>query len=114
MKKIIEAYTIGIEEDENHIFMDDDYLISSGNEHTQNTWMDAKIGNQPVTPRNGKVVEINAMWYNALCIMQELCNKFGKKDEAKDYGKLADKVEESPSESCAILLRIHRKCFKVL
>lgn len=95
MKKIIEAYTIGIEEDENHIFMDDDYLISSGDENTQNTWMDAKIGNQPVTPRNGKVVEINAMWYNALCIMQELCNKFGKKDEAKDYGKLADKVEES-------------------
>lgn len=99
MKKIIECYTIGISEDHNDIYMDDDYLISSGNENTQNTWMDAKIGDKVITPRNGKVVEINALWYNALCIMQELCNKFGLKDDAKDYGRFADKVEKSFTEA---------------
>jgi len=95
MNKIIEAYTLGIEEDDNNIFMDDDYLISSGNANTQNTWMDAKVGNYAITPRNGKAVEINAMWYNALCIMHELSNKFGKKDEARDYARIAERVEES-------------------
>lgn len=95
MTKIIESYTLGIEEDNNHIYMDDDFLISTGDNNTQNTWMDAKIGDKAVTPRNGKAVEINAMWYNALCVMQELCGKFGKKDEAKDYAKVADKVEEA-------------------
>ena len=95
MTKIIEAYTIGIEEDNNHIFMDDDFLISCGDGTIQNTWMDAKIGDKAVTPRNGKAVEINAMWYNALCVMQELCSKFGQKEEAKDYAKVAEKVEES-------------------
>ena len=63
--------------------MDDDFLISCGDGTIQNTWMDAKIGDKAVTPRNGKAVEINAMWYNALCVMQELCSKFGQKRRSK-------------------------------
>lgn len=56
----------------NDIFMDDDGLISAGGPGTQLTWMDAKVGDWVVTPRHGKAVEINAMWYNCLCEMAEL------------------------------------------
>jgi predicted glycogen debranching enzyme len=45
-----------------------DHLLSCGTPHTQLTWMDAKIGDVPITPRAGKPVEINALWYNALRI----------------------------------------------
>lgn len=55
----------------NDIFMDTDGLLSSGNEETQLTWMDVKVNGWVVTPRHGKAVEINALWYNALSIMSE-------------------------------------------
>jgi predicted glycogen debranching enzyme len=48
-----------------------DGLISQGDEHTQLTWMDAKCGGVAFTPRQGKPVEINALWYNALRLMGE-------------------------------------------
>ncbi len=47
-------------------------LISCGDEHTQLTWMDANSNGQPVTPRYGCPVEINALWYNALRFFAEL------------------------------------------
>ena len=46
-----------------------DGLLSAGEPGVQLTWMDAKVGDWVVTPRIGKPVEINALWYNALCIM---------------------------------------------
>lgn len=52
--------------------MERDGLIHSGTINTQNTWMDVKIGDFAVTPRNGKAVEINSLWYNTLKIMEEL------------------------------------------
>lgn len=55
----------------NEIYMDSDGLLSSGNEDTQLTWMDVKVNGWVVTPRHGKAVEINALWYNALAIMSE-------------------------------------------
>ena len=69
------------------IYMDTDGLIVSGTENTQNTWMDAKYAGIAVTPRNGKAVEINALWYNALKIMAELSND--NKEKAKEYENLA-------------------------
>ena len=48
------------------IRMDDDGLLLAGDAGTQLTWMDARIGGRPVTPRHGKPVEIQALWYNAL------------------------------------------------
>ena len=60
--------------------------------------MDAKIGNYAVTPRNGKAVEINAMWYNALKIMESLSTKFEDKQKASSYKKLADKCKKSFNE----------------
>ncbi len=95
---IIDNYMKGIDLDDNNIYLDEDGLISSGTENTQNTWMDAKYANHCFTPRNGKAVEINSMWYNSLKIMQELSNKFGKRKQAKKYKELADKCQKSFEE----------------
>ena len=92
---VIDNYVKGINIDDNNIFLDEDGLISSGTENTQNTWMDAKYGNYSFTPRNGKTVEVNAMWYNSLKILQELSNKFGKRNQSKRYKELAEKCKES-------------------
>jgi predicted glycogen debranching enzyme len=55
-----------------HIHMDPaDGLVTQGDTHTQLTWMDAKHGETVFTPRHGKAVEINALWYNALVLMGE-------------------------------------------
>jgi len=93
--KIIDAYMGKIDVDNNNIYMDKDYLISSGTEDTQNTWMDAKIGEFVVTPRNGKAVEINSMWYNALKIMEELTILTKTKQEAKKYADIAKETKKN-------------------
>lgn len=95
LKSILENYAAGIDLDDNNIYLDYDNLIVSGTENTQNTWMDAKYDGKAVTPRNGKAVEINALWYNSLCIMADLENKIGNKIEAKKYQELARKTKLS-------------------
>ena len=95
MEEIIENYSKGIDLADNNIYLDTDGLIVSGTEYTQNTWMDAKYAGIAVTPRNGKPVEINAMWYNALKIMQELSTKNEEKEKAKKYQKMATKCKSS-------------------
>lgn len=71
----------------------EDCLLSGGNKNIQLTWMDVKIKDWTVTPRQGKAVEINALWYNAVCIYKELCKRFGL--EYKYYEELALKIKES-------------------
>ena len=71
LEKIINSYKNGIDLDDNNIYLDTDNLLVSGRPDTQNTWMDAKYGTFAATPRNGKVVEINSLWYNSLKIMEE-------------------------------------------
>jgi len=95
LEDIIESYISGIDLDNNNIYLDSDFLLVSGTEYTQNTWMDAKYMNIAVTPRNGKAVEINAMWYNALMIMANLSKKFGKIVSSRKYAKLAEKTKIS-------------------
>ena len=95
MKSIIENYSNGIDFDDNNIHLDKDGLISSGTENTQNTWMDAKYGNHCFTPRNGKTVEVNSLWYNGLKIMENLSKKFGDKTDSKQYEKMAKQCKES-------------------
>lgn len=73
-------------------------LISSGTEYTQNTWMDAKYAGICFTPRNGKAVEVNSLWYNALKIMEELAKKFGDKKQEKKYKEMAEKCKTSFNE----------------
>ena len=98
LKSVIESYKKGIDIDDNNIYLDKDNLISSGTEQTQNTWMDAKYLDTPATPRNGKVVEVNALWYNALKIMEELATKYETKEIAKKYGMMAEDTKKSFNE----------------
>lgn len=95
LKTIIENYACGIDFDNNNIYLDYDNLIVSGTEKTQITWMDAKYDGKAITPRNGKAVEINALWYNALRIMADLENKIGKKANSKQYKELAERTKLS-------------------
>jgi len=77
-KAIIDGYRRGTRF---HIGMDPtDSLITQGDETTQLTWMDAKYENTVFTPRQGKAVEINALWYHALVLMgeKELADKVAK------------------------------------
>jgi len=71
---------------------DDDGLITAGDANTQLTWMDAKFDNVVFTPRYGKAVEINALWYNALCCLAQF---YAERDveTAKYYHELADIVK---------------------
>jgi glycogen debranching enzyme len=76
------------------IFMDGDGLISAGDENTQLTWMDVKPKEGgPVTSRHGKAVEINALWYNALRVMDKIQRYKGTR--SSKYTKLAEKVKSA-------------------
>ena len=94
LKDIVENYSQGIDLENNNIYIAEDMLLSSGTETTQNTWMDAKIGNYAVTPRNGKVVELNALWYNGLRTLENLANKFDEKDVENRCRKAANKHQK--------------------
>jgi predicted glycogen debranching enzyme len=69
-----------------------DGLLRSGEPGVQLTWMDAKVGDWVVTPRTGKAVEINALWYNALRAMGEFAGRLGRPRE--EWDALADRVRE--------------------
>lgn len=107
LEKVIDNYITGIDVDNNNIYLDEDYLISSGTENTQNTWMDAKCNGIAATPRNGKAVEINSLWYNSLMIMADLTEKIGKKENVKKYRDLAKKCKKSFNEK---FYNSKRKC----
>ncbi len=77
------------------IRVDEDGLLLSGEQGVQLTWMDAKVGDWVVTPRHGKPVEIQALWYNALRIMEELAARFGFPDQRARFEALAGRARES-------------------
>ena len=90
LKEIISAYEKGTDLS---IYMEDDGLIHAGSGLDQITWMDVRVGDWVATPRHGKPVEINALWYNALRIMESLCEKFD--EDASAYRTRAEQVKES-------------------
>jgi predicted glycogen debranching enzyme len=73
-----------------NIHVDTDGLLYAGEPGVQLTWMDAKIGDLVITPRTGKAVEIQALWYNALKIMADLAERFGDDEDRKKYLAMAD------------------------
>jgi predicted glycogen debranching enzyme len=77
------------------IKMDADGLIESSDPNVQLTWMDARIGDWVVTPRNGKAVEIQALWYNALRTMSDIAQQIGNSADAQKYSGLADLAQHS-------------------
>ncbi len=76
-------YSIGMDEA--------DALIYAGEEGLQLTWMDAKIDDWVVTPRTGKAVEINALWYNALLAVSKIGRELG--EDTEPYETLAGRVK---------------------
>lgn len=90
LKEIISAYEKGTDFS---IYMEDDGLTHAGSGLDQITWMDVRVGDWVATPRHGKPVEINALWYNALRIMESLCEKFD--EDASAYRTRAEQVKES-------------------
>jgi predicted glycogen debranching enzyme len=89
LKTIIENYAKGTAF---NIHVDSDGLLSHG---PQLTWMDASIDGQPINPRAGKAVEVQALWYNALRTMELLANKFKEKSGAEKYFQMAEKAREN-------------------
>lgn len=81
-----------------NIHVDTDGLLYAGEDGVQLTWMDAKIGDWVVTPRTGKPVEIQALWFNALCIMADLSERFGDVGRQKTFLTMAAKAERSFNE----------------
>ena len=88
--RIAEAYQRGTHYG---IHMDEDGLICAGSGLEQLTWMDVRIDDFLPTPRHGKPVEINAYWYNALCILSRLAPVVGESDEP--WSSLAQRVKKS-------------------
>lgn len=77
------------------IHVDTDGLLYAGEAGVQLTWMDAKIGDWVVTPRAGKPVEIQALWYNALKIMAQFAEKFGDEADREQYEAMAEAARQS-------------------
>jgi predicted glycogen debranching enzyme len=75
-----------------------DGLLRQGEDGYQLTWMDAKVGDWVVTPRRGKAVEINALWYNALRLIEQWTREEPHHEAARKYGDLATRVFESFNE----------------
>jgi len=73
----------------------DDDLLTQGAEGYQLTWMDAKVGDWVVTPRRGKAVEINALWYNALKLLEQWVLEAGNDEYAAAIAKRADNMKLS-------------------
>jgi len=88
---VVDSYQKGTRFD---IHADEDGLITAGNKNMQLTWMDAKCDGVVFTPRHGKAVEINALWFNALSLLSFFyIERDGK--TAQRYQQMADKVRSS-------------------
>jgi predicted glycogen debranching enzyme len=77
------------------IHVDADGLLMAGEPGVQLTWMDARVGDRVVTPRHGKAVEIQALWYNALRTMAEFAAACGKAADLLHFAALADQARGS-------------------
>ena len=75
LKRILEKFMTGTRFD---TFMTSDGLLHTGNRHTQLTWMDATSHGEPVTPRHGFAVDLNALWYNAIRFAGEFAESLGE------------------------------------
>ncbi|MFH1614019.1 MAG: amylo-alpha-1,6-glucosidase [Planctomycetota bacterium] len=91
IREIVENYRKGTKF---NIHADSDGLITGGNAETQLTWMDAKHGETAFTPRYGKAVEVNALWFNALCSLAAFYRQ-RKPELAEYYEALANQAAGS-------------------
>ena len=94
---IIDSYHNGTRFD---IHADSDCLITAGDCNTQLTWMDAKFEGVAFTPRCGKAVEVNALWYNALCLLAQH-NPDHKPENTKQSVKSSEDYKQMADKACA-------------
>jgi predicted glycogen debranching enzyme len=92
LKSIVENHVRGTAF---NIRVDEDCLLSHG---PQLTWMDATFDGEPVTPRAGKAVEVQALWYNTLRTVQLLAEKFNERNEADTCAQIAEKTKKNFAE----------------
>jgi predicted glycogen debranching enzyme len=95
LKEIIEWHFKGTRY---NIHVDEDGLLYAGEKGYQLTWMDARIGDWVVTPRAGKPVEIQALWYNALKIFAALLELNGETDFSREITERAEQLKKSFDE----------------
>jgi len=95
LQEIVGAYTQGTDFG---IRLDDDGLVRGGTESTALTWMDAWVDGKPVTPRNGKPVEVSALWYNGLRAMERFSKDLGIESDEAEYHAGAEKTKVSFKE----------------
>lgn len=92
MKSVLEAYKRGIG---GRVCLHENGLVWAAAENEALTWQDTKVDGKPVTPRPGYAVEINALWYNAVCYTLALAGKFGDKAFVKEWKELPEKTKAS-------------------
>jgi predicted glycogen debranching enzyme len=90
IKSILKAYMDGTTF---NIHMSENGLLHAGDKDTHLTWMDATVKGSPVTPRWGYAVEINALWYNAICFAHELAQRFD--DREYFFHNLIPRIQKS-------------------
>ena len=95
MKQILESYRQGVA---GRVILNDNGLIWASAENVPMTWMNSMINGQPVTPRNGYQVEVNALWYNAVCYTLRLADESGDKEFVKAWEKLPELTKASFNE----------------
>ncbi len=89
MKEVLEAYRRGIGD---RVRMQDDGLVRAWSDRTPLTWMNAMSDGRPANPRNGYQVEVNALWYNAVCYTLELARRFGDNDFVQAWEELPERI----------------------
>jgi len=92
MKEILHTYKNGLNEG---IIMHENGLIWAEEKGVPKTWMNAVVNGKPVTPRYGYAVEVNALWYNAVCYTLELATKFGDKKFVEEWAQIPGIIEDN-------------------
>ena len=95
MKQLLDAYRQGVA---GRVILNDNGLIWASAENRPLTWMNSMINGKAVTPRNGYQVEVNALWYNAVCYALRLAAENGDKKFVKAWEKLPEKTKAAFNE----------------
>ncbi len=92
MKDILGAFRRGIGA---YVRVDESGLVHAAHPSLAMTWMDAVVDGHPVTGREGMQVEVNALWYNAVCYTLALARKFKDKAFTEEWGKMPAKIQSA-------------------
>jgi predicted glycogen debranching enzyme len=95
LPKLVDAVAHHLKGTDFGIGVDGDGLLRQGAAGYQLTWMDAKVEDWVVTPRRGKAVEINALWYNALCLMAQWLTEERGEDAGRPYAEHAELARQA-------------------